>query len=78
MDGAVAGPVPHLRRGADRQVTGPAHNNSATAGVEHDLPPADPVLVAAQRRQARRTALVLGIVAACVYLGFILATGLRN
>jgi hypothetical protein len=38
----------------------------------------DPVLIAAQRRQARRTALLLGIVAACVYVGFILATGLRS
>lgn len=44
----------------------PAHND------------ADPVVIAAQRRQARRTALVLGIVAVCVYLGFIVATGLRN
>ena len=34
--------------------------------------------IAAQRRQARRTALLLGIVAVCVYLGFILAVGLRN
>jgi hypothetical protein len=31
-----------------------------------------------QRRHARRTALVLGAVALCVYLGFILATGLRH
>jgi len=31
-----------------------------------------------QRRRARRTALVLGVLALCTYLGFILATGLRN
>ncbi|MEQ1801004.1 MAG: hypothetical protein ABL989_03715 [Gammaproteobacteria bacterium] len=38
----------------------------------------DPVVIAEQRRQARRTALLLGIIAMCVYLGFIVATGLRN
>jgi hypothetical protein len=38
----------------------------------------DPVLLAAQRRQARRTALLLAVVALCTYLGFIIATGLRN
>ncbi|MBL8201105.1 MAG: hypothetical protein JNK40_09055 [Chromatiales bacterium] len=47
-------------------MTRPAHND------------VDPVIIAGQRRQARRTALVLGIVALCVYLGFILATGLRH
>lgn len=59
-------------------MTGTAHNSGAPAGVGRDPAPPDPVLLAAQRRQARRTALLLGIVAACVYLGFILATGLRN
>lgn len=83
MDGTVARPVPHLRRGAGRQVTGTAHKSGAGAGVGHEpaLPaPAlpDPVLLAAQRRQARRTALVLGVVAVCVYVGFILGTGFRN
>ncbi|MEO7387259.1 MAG: hypothetical protein ABIX37_10020 [Gammaproteobacteria bacterium] len=38
----------------------------------------DPVLLAAQRRQARRTAVLLGILAACFYVGFILATSLRH
>jgi hypothetical protein len=59
-------------------VTGTAHNSGTPAGVGHDPALPDPVLLAAQRRRARRTALLLGIVAACVYLGFILATGLRN
>jgi hypothetical protein len=49
------------------------HNSGAPAGAGPD-----PALLAAQRQQARRTAAVLGIVAACVYLGFILAVGLRN
>jgi uncharacterized membrane protein (DUF485 family) len=31
-----------------------------------------------QRRRARRTALFLGVLALCMYVGFILATGLRN
>ena len=31
-----------------------------------------------RRRRARRMALALGFVALCVYLGFILATGLRS
>ena len=31
-----------------------------------------------QRRRARRNAVILGIVAALFYLGFILATGLRG
>jgi len=59
-------------------VTGAAHNRGtpAVAGQVPAVP--DPVLLAAQRRQARRTALLLGIVALCVYLGFMLATGLRN
>jgi len=38
----------------------------------------DPELIAAQRRQARRAALGLGIVALLVYVGFIVATGLRH
>ena len=64
-------------------MTGTVHNSGAADGGGHDpaLPaPAlpDPVLLAAQRRQARRTALVLGVVAVCVYVGFILGTGLRN
>ncbi|MDH5254761.1 MAG: hypothetical protein OEW72_02495 [Gammaproteobacteria bacterium] len=59
-------------------MTGSGHNSGAPAGVGHDQVLPDPVLVAAQRRQARRAALLLGIVALCVYLGFILATGLRN
>jgi hypothetical protein len=54
-------------------VTGSVHNSGAADGGGHD-----PALLAAQRRQARRTALVLGIVAVCVYLGFILGTSLRN
>jgi len=44
-----------------------------TAGTNTD---AD--LIAAQRRQARRAALGLGIVALLVYVGFIVATGLRH
>jgi hypothetical protein len=59
-------------------VTGTAHNSGVPAGAGDDPALPDPVLLAAQRRQARRTALVLGIVAICVYLGFILATGLRS
>jgi len=30
-----------------------------------------------QRRRARRTAIVLGIVVLCLYFGFIIMTGLR-
>jgi hypothetical protein len=45
----------------------------ATNGVD-----ADPAVIAAQRRQARRAAVLLGIVALCVYAGFIVATGLRH
>lgn len=59
-------------------MSGSAHNSGTSAGVGHDPALPDPVLLAAQRRQARRTALLLGIIAACVYLGFIVATGLRN
>lgn len=40
--------------------------------------PAHPDLLAEQRRQARRTAWLLGIVVACIFLGYIIATGLRN
>jgi hypothetical protein len=59
-------------------VTGSAHKSGAGTGVGHEPALPDPVLLAAQRRQARRTALVLGVVAVCVYVGFILGTGLRN
>jgi hypothetical protein len=59
-------------------VTGSADNSGTQAVAGHDPAAPDPVLLAAQRRQARRTALLLGIVALCVYLGFMLATGLRN
>ena len=59
-------------------MTGTARNRGTPAGVGPAPALPDPVLLAAQRRQARRTALLLGIVAACVYLGFILATGLRD
>jgi hypothetical protein len=52
-------------------VTGPAHNSG-------DPALADAALLAEQRRQARRTALLLGLIALGVYLGFIIATGLRN
>ena len=38
----------------------------------------DPAVLAAQRRQARRWALVLGVIAFCVYVGFILATSFRH
>jgi uncharacterized membrane protein (DUF485 family) len=48
-------------------------NSVATDGVD-----TDPAVIAAQRRQARRAAVLLGIVALCVYVGFIVATGLRN
>ena len=34
--------------------------------------------IAEQRRRARRTALLLGALALCVYVGFILSTMLRN
>jgi hypothetical protein len=34
-------------------------------------------LEAEQRRRARRTALLLGLFAICMYLAFIVATGLR-
>ena len=37
-----------------------------------------PPTVEEQRRRARRTAFLLGALALCVYLGFILATGLRS
>ncbi len=59
-------------------MTGSVHKSGDPAGIGHDPTLPDPVLLAAQRRQARRTALLLGFVALCVYLGFILATGLRN
>ena len=59
-------------------MTGTVHNGDAPASVAPDPSPADPVMLAAQRRRARRTALVLAIATLCVYLGFILATGLRN
>lgn len=35
----------------------------------------DLTLTAAQRRKARRTAFLLGALAFCMYLGFILVTG---
>lgn len=54
-------------------MTGDLQNGAAPAGAA-----AGPDEIAAQRRQARRTALLLGIVAVCVYLGFIVAVGLRN
>ena len=73
MDGAVAGPVPHLRRGSRRQVTGDVHNGPPPAGAD-----TDPEIVAAQRRHARRAALLLGFVALVIYIGFIVATGLRH
>ncbi|MEO8444718.1 MAG: hypothetical protein ABI567_06915 [Gammaproteobacteria bacterium] len=38
----------------------------------------DAALLAEQRRRARRTALLLGFISLCMYLGFILATGLRS
>ena len=38
----------------------------------------EPAEIQAQRRRARRTALLLGALAFCIYLGFILATGLRS
>ena len=59
-------------------MTGSVHNSGTSAGAGGNPALPDPVLVAAQRRQARRTALVLGVVALCVYLGFIVATGLRH
>ncbi|MEZ5564139.1 MAG: hypothetical protein R3F24_00890 [Gammaproteobacteria bacterium] len=37
----------------------------------------DTSLLATQRRRARRTALLLGFLALCLYLGFIVSTGLR-
>ena len=51
-----------------------------TDAVHNSVEPAlqDAALIAAQRRQSRRVALLLGVIAACIYLGFILATGLRN
>ncbi len=66
MDSAVTGPVPHLRRGAGHQVNGPSP-------VIHD-----PESEAGQRRRARRTAILLGILAVAIYLGFILSVGLRG
>jgi hypothetical protein len=38
----------------------------------------DSLQIGAQRRRARRTALLLGVLALCVYFGFILSTVLRN
>jgi hypothetical protein len=38
----------------------------------------NPVQLAEQRRRARRTAVMLGVLALCVYVGFILSTMLRN
>ena len=54
-----------------------------TGHVSGLAPPAmqrefDPAIVAGQRRQARRTAVLLGIVALGIFLGFILAVGMRN
>jgi uncharacterized membrane protein (DUF485 family) len=48
-----------------------------TGSVQNPVP-ADAALLAEQRRRARRTAVLLGIVALCMYLGFILATSLRR
>jgi hypothetical protein len=48
-----------------------AHNAQPAA----ELPPAD---IEAQRRRARRTAILLGALALCIYLAFILATGRRS
>ena len=49
-------------------------NGLAAGGVDDS----DPAVLVAQRRQARRWALVLGVIAFCVYVGFILATGFRH
>lgn len=38
----------------------------------------DPESEAGQRRRARRTAILLGILAVAIYLGFILSVGLRG
>jgi len=38
----------------------------------------DLVQIAAQRRRARRAALLLGALALCMYVGFILSTVLRT
>ncbi|MDP2323354.1 MAG: hypothetical protein Q8N51_04905 [Gammaproteobacteria bacterium] len=47
-------------------MTEPAHNDPGQAELQE------------QRRRARRAAFLLGALALCLYLGFILATGLRN
>jgi len=52
-------------------VNRPVHS----AGAPTELQPAE---IQAQRRRARRMALLLVVVAACIYLAFILATGLRS
>ncbi len=52
-------------------MTKPVHSAEAPA----DLQPAE---IQEQRRRARRNAFLLGAVAFCIYVGFILATGLRN
>jgi uncharacterized membrane protein (DUF485 family) len=38
----------------------------------------EPPEIREQRRRARRTALLLGVVAFFIYVGFIVATGLRG
>lgn len=53
-------------------MTGQAHGSSAPDGG------ADDALLAEQRRRARRGAILLGILAFCAYVGFIVATGLRH
>ncbi|MBN8280487.1 MAG: hypothetical protein J0M16_07765 [Gammaproteobacteria bacterium] len=55
-------------------MTAELQNGLAVGGVDDS----DPAALFAQRRQARRWALVLGVVAFCVYVGFILATGFRH
>lgn len=65
-------------KSASRPATGPASGPVGTRAPGGEAQPVrDMSLLAEQRRRARRTAIVLGIVVLCVYFGFILITGLR-